>query len=341
MSSSATWLDSEPGLPSIAYRQVRRMIRRSRRRPVLSLGLALVIALGVFAVQARKRQMFEAEVGLLIGEGAFAADGRPRPRGELRSFITQTILADASLDALIKKHDLVKKLRVVSPEAAKTRLRNSVEVDTWHNYFDGYRRDLDPPRSARGAIVVSAPDPALASALVRDMAQIVADTQIEQAAGFGNARVEGLRLLAETAAGRAVELEKQFIRARAEAADVQDPVATSVLQQLSTVVQAAQASARQAEAALVDAQLRARATRKLGDLVHVVERGASYWSSISPSARLARQIILSLILAGLVTVLFIGVFDPSILDEDDIRRAGLLPIGTVPSSWGKSPDTKV
>jgi hypothetical protein len=317
------------------------MIRRTRRRPVLSLGLALVIALGLFAVQARRRQMFEAEVGLLIGEGAFAADGRPRPPGELRAFITQATLSESSLDALVKKHDLVKKLRAVSPEAAKARLRKLVEVNTWHNYFDGYRDGSDPPRTARGTIVVSAPDPALASALVRDMAQIVTDAQVEQAAGLGNARVEGLRLLAENAAGRAVDLEKQLLRARAEAADVQSPVAPNVLQQLATAVANAQASARQSEAALVDAQLRARATRNLGDLVHVVERGGAYWSSISSRARLARQIVLSLILAGLVTVLLVGVFDPSVLDEDDIQRAGLLPIGTVPSSWGQSSDTEV
>lgn len=341
MSSSATWLDGEPKLPTLAYRQVRRLVSRTRRRPVLSLGLALVIALGIFAVQVRRRQMFEAEVGLLIGEGAFAADGRPRPRGELRAFITQAILSESSLDALIKKHDLVKKLRVASPEAAKARLRKSVEVDTWHNYFDSSRGNLDPPRSARGAIVVSAPDPALASALARDMAQIVADAQAERAAGFGNARVEGLRLLAESAAGRAVELEKQLLRARAEAADLQDPVATNVLQQLATVVENAQTSTRQAEAALVDAQLRARATRDLGDLVHVVERGSAYWSSISPRARIARQIVLSLILAGLATVFLVGLLDPSVLDEDDILRAGLLPIGTVPSSRGQSSDTEV
>ena len=317
------------------------MARRARRRPVLTLGLALVLALGFFAVQARRRQMFEAEVGLLISEGAFAADGRPRPPGELRAFINRAIFTKDHLDTLVRKHDLVTKLQAGSLEGAKSRLRKLVEIETWHDYFEGYRDHLDPPRSARAAITFSAPDPALASAVVRDIAEIVIETQTQQATDIGNARMEGLRLLAENAAGRAVDLEKQLLRVREEAFSDRSPITNDDLLQLSKLVQVAQSSARGAEAALVDAQLGTRAVRQLGDLVHVMDRSNSFWSAISPRARLTRQIILSLLLAGLAAIALIGALDPTVLDEEDIERAGLVPIGTVLASQGQSSHSEV
>lgn len=317
------------------------MIRHARRRPVLTLGLALLLALGLFAAQARRRQMFDAEVGLLISEGAFAADGRPRPRGELRAFLTRAIFTRDRLDALVRRHDLVTKLGVGNREAAKARLRKLLEIETWHDYFEGYRDHSDPPRSARVAVTFSAPDPALASAVVRDIAEIIIETQTQQATEVGSARVEGLRLVAENAAGRAIELEKQLLRLREEAVGNQSPMTNDDLLQLSRLVQAAQGSARNAEAALVDAQLRTRAVRQLGDLVHVMDRSQTLWSAMSPRARLMRQIVLSLLLAGFASVLLVGALDPTVLDEEDIHRAGLVLLGTVLAARGESTHSEV
>ena len=69
------------------------MVGRCWHRPYLTLAVTLLLAAGLFTVQIRRPKLYKAEVGLLIIEGAFAADGRPRPRGELRSFIEAAVLA--------------------------------------------------------------------------------------------------------------------------------------------------------------------------------------------------------------------------------------------------------
>jgi hypothetical protein len=274
--------------------------------------------------------MYDAEVGLLITEGAFADDGRPRPRGELRAFIIRTIFTTAQLDALISKHDLVTKLRAGSPEGARSRMRKLVEVNTYSDYFEGYRERADPPRSARVTISFSAPDPELALAVARDIGAIVAETQTRRAAEAANLRLEGLRVLAENAAGRAASLEDQLGRAKENALEQPSAVARERLAQLSGGVRVAQDAAKQAAASLVDAQLQAHAVHQLGPMIQVVKQGVPFWRTMPRGERLVRQAMLALFIGCLAALILIGSLDPAVLDEADIQRAGLIPAGRVP-----------
>ena len=305
------------------------MVVHVRRRRFVTLGMALVVAMVVFALQARRRAMYEAEVGLLITEGTFAPDGRPRPRGELRAFLSHEIFTLARLDALIAKHGLVAKLRAGSQDGARTRLRKLIEVETSHDYFEGLRGQADIPRSARVTISFSAPDPDLALEVARDIGEIVADTQTRHVTEIANARVEELRVLAENAAGRALRLEDQLYRARDEAADQTGPISRDLLNQLTAVVQSAEGAARNAAANLVDAELRSHAVHQLKDLVQVVSSSAPLWKTMSRAERMTRQIILALLIGSLAAFLVVGAFDPTIMDEHDLRRAGLTPVGRV------------
>jgi hypothetical protein len=336
-----TWLDAEPTFPNVVCQQFRRMAVRARRRPFVTAGVFVTVTMGAFVLQARRPAMYEAAVRLLISEGAFAEDGRPRPRGELRAFINRALFAPAQLDRLIEKHDLVNKLRTGGLGGARSRFRKLIEINTGFNYFEGYRDRSDPPRSARVEAVFSAPDPELALAVVRDVGEIIAETQTSRMADLEDAQVEGLRLLAENAAGRAVSVEEQLERAKEAVKGQPNPVFQGVMGQLSAEVTAARAAAERAEGAFVDAQLMARADRQLGALVHVVKPGLSSWRTIPRAERLVRQGLVSLAVAALAALILVGTLDPTVLDEGDIRRAGLRAVGKLAVRRAQSPRAEV
>jgi len=336
VSSSATWLDGEPALWGVAHREVRRLIGRASRRPLATLGVALLLAIAVFGLQARRRPWYEAEVGLLITEGAFAEDGRPRPQGQIRAFVNQAVLSSPALDTLIRKHDLVTKLQTGTEEETRDLLRKRIEVHTWHNYFEGYRQRVDPPRTARVTIAFSAPDPDLALAVSRSAGELVAKTQTQWEAEIANTRVEGLRVLAEKAAEEAALLEAQWDRARGGAWGQSDALSQEGLHRLSLAVQQARDRAKAAAANLVDAQLRAHAVRQIDDIVQVANSSVPPWRTMSPSKRLVRQIALALFVACFSSVVLVGAMETKVWDETDIRRTGLEPLGTITLRTNKS-----
>lgn len=336
-----TWLSDEPSLASVAGHELRRMVGRARRWPLVTSGLALGIAAILFVVQARRPTLYSAEVGLLITEGAFAADGRPRPRGELRAFVTRTILGMGNLEALIREHRLVSRLGEASESATIDRMRQSIEVYTWHDDFEGYRQTVDPPRSARVTIGFSAPDPELALAVASALGTLVAETQIAREADTIAARVETLRMVAEGESIRAAGLRAQLDKARREASNQSAGGSTLPDERLERASQAAEASWKSAAAELVDAQLQAHAGRQAGSLVQVVDQGVPFWRNLPRRQRQARQAAVSIVTGLFLAVVLVGAFDPRIRDERDVLRMGLRPLGSVPAYGNLHPGAEV
>jgi hypothetical protein len=336
-----TWLDDEQPLLTVAYQQARRMFVRARRRFLFTLGLALALAAMIFAVQARRLKLYEAQVGLLITEGAFATDGSPRPRGELRAFINNVIFVTARLQSLISKHDLVRRLGGADKTDTAARLRKLVEVNIWNDDFIGYRQRDDRPRSARVTIAFSAPDAALALAVARDLGELVAETQTARESDVAAARVAGLRAIAKSAATRAASQKEQFDREDADAPGQQKRHLDLRLRQLAKAAKAARDASREAAANLFDAELQARDLRSSARLVQVVDPGVPLWHTVSSRERLTRQAVVSLLLAIFLAAILVGAFDPMVLDEQDLRRVGLRPLGRVPVCSGRSSRTEV
>jgi hypothetical protein len=337
------WIEDEQQLTLVAYQQVRRIFVRARRRLFVTLGLALVVAAALFAVQVRRPKMYEAQVGLLITEGAFTADGSPRPRGELRGLISDVIFVTARLEALIIKHDLVKKLGGANQADTAARVRRLIEVNTWNDDFVGYRQSDDRPRSARVTIAFSAPDPALALAVARDLGELVAETQTARESEGAAARLAGLRMIAENAAARAsshnarLEREREKEDALSQPAGPLDPR----LQHLAHVARAAGDDSRAAAADLFNAEIQARELRATARLVQIVDPGVPLWHTASRSSRLTRQAVLSLVVAAFISTVLVGAFDPAVLDEHDLYRARLRCLGKVPVCSGRSSRTEV
>lgn len=281
--------------------------------------------------------MYEAELRLLISEGAFTDDGRPRPSGELREFVRRAVFAPTHLDPLIEKHDLVARLKADDLDGARSKIRKLLEINTGFNYFESYRESSDPPRTARVTATFSAPDPTLALAVARDVGQIIAETQTARAAEIADAQVEGLRILADETAGKLVDLEKQLDRAKEAATGQANPLLEGYLQQLTQQMRVAEAATERVEADLVDAQLRARSIRQAGPLVQVVDAGLPFWRAAPRAERLLRQGMVAIVAAAIAALLLVGAFDPTVLDEGDLRRAGLKAIGSLSVGYVRPP----
>jgi hypothetical protein len=306
---------------------MRRVLRRSRHRPLVTIGLTLALAGVFFAVQARRHRMYAAEVGLIITEGVLTGEGQPRPRGEFRALINNAIFVTARLERLVDKHGLVKKLGVPSRALAVAAVRKLTEVTVWQDYFEYARRSTDPPRSARVTIGFSAPDPATALAVARDLGEIVAETQTDQEADAAAARVAALRAIAENAAARAARQSEYAWRERENA--LRSPGGLPP-REPAHVSSEAQQAARAAAARLFDAQLRSSSIGTSGHRVQVVDPGIPIWQTMSLRARLVRQGGLALLFGVVLAVILVGAADPTVRDEQDLRRVGLRPLGSIP-----------
>jgi hypothetical protein len=331
------WLEQEESLIALRHQQVRRLLARSRCRPVATACLAAVIGLVIFAAQARRPKLYEAEVGLLITEGAFETDGRPRPPGELRAFIADVAFADARLDNLIAKRDLVQRLGASDRAAALARMRKLINVRTWHDYFEGYRQRADPPRTARVTIGFSAPDPALALAVARDLGELVAETQTARETQRAMAQIDGLRSAVDSAASESARQRDLLEQAERAAGELPDLGSLLRVKQLARGLESAEKASRSVAAQLLEAQLHLRTVQQIGTRVQVVDPGIPPWHTPAKSERLVQQAVLALILSLPLAVILVGAFDPTIRDEQDLRRAGLRLLGRVPSDQRRLP----
>jgi hypothetical protein len=324
-----TWLEQEESLFAAGHRQVRRLLSRSRCRPVAAACLAAGLGFMLFAAQARRPKLYEAEVALLITEGAFASDGRPRPRGELRAFITDVAFADARLYDLIGKRDLVRRLGGADRTVTLARVRKLIEVHTWHDYFEGYRESTDPPRTARVTIGFSASDPELALAVARDMGELVAETQTAHETQDAAARVDALRIAAESSASEAARRRDLLGQARLAAAERPDFALLLGAQQLARASDAADKASRSAAAELMEAQLHLRTAQRMGARAQVLDPGVPPWRVPSRRNRLVRQAATALVVSVPLAIILVGAFDPTVRDEQDLRRVGVRLLGRV------------
>jgi hypothetical protein len=276
--------------------------------------------------------MYDADVGLLVTEGVLTEDGMPRPRGELRALIANAVFVTSKLERLIDKYDLVTTLRGASKAATVMQVRDLIDIQVWQDYFMGFRSRSDPPRSARVSISFSAPEPELALKIARELGEMVVESQKASQYDAAMARVEALRMLADRASSRATKAKEKFERESEESLLRPDVRWEVRRRQLSSEVRTAEDAAKSASIDLFNAELQAKDARRAGSLVQVVDPGLPFWNTVSWERRLVRQVVLALSLAVFLAVILVGAFDPTVRDEQDLRRAGLAVLGVAPVS---------
>src|ERR1041385_1373944 len=105
------WYESEESTRKGMIREVQRIRRRTRVRPIPVILLALFITGGITYKLATKKGHYEAEVVLAIREGSLLSEDKRTgmPVGELKDFVASVLLPDAKLRELIEQRSLFPK----------------------------------------------------------------------------------------------------------------------------------------------------------------------------------------------------------------------------------------
>src|SRR5205807_7215615 len=77
-----------------AWSEVRRLARRSRRRPWLTLVATLLISGGVVGMRSRKPRIFQSRFAMRVTESDLDADTSPRTVGSLRNYVAEVCFSN-------------------------------------------------------------------------------------------------------------------------------------------------------------------------------------------------------------------------------------------------------
>ncbi|HEU4726744.1 MAG TPA: hypothetical protein VFT22_02615 [Kofleriaceae bacterium] len=334
------WFESEQPTRRGMIAELQRIRRRTRVRPVPVVLLGALVTAAIAYKIATRPVLVEAEVVLALSEGALAPRHTGLPVDELRAYVTQVLLPDKQLLALVEKYDLYRLRKKLGPEFALEGLRSQFTVQIWRNsfvYFD--LEDEDAPRSARIGISVTDSDPDRAIDLAHDLASVAIET---------SARLRQQRADAITRAAATM---------RRITADELDQIAIDIARKKTAIEEARQrgqlelAGILSIDLAALQGDQRAREQR-LARIVassdalasQIAAAGLDMSLSVVDESRPERPTHSGLVLAMVVALvgtgsligaaMVLGAFDSRVHDSDDVARLGLPVLGHVPGFAG-------
>ncbi len=169
------WIAEERGFGG-ALEDFNRLRRRASTRPLLTLGLTLLLTAGLVFRSARKQLSYESDVTFRVIESELEAKTASTPNRALRSFVLEVVFSNALLIDLMKRHHLGGNRFNVSPiDAAEAMRDEDIEVRVWRNYFLDLRYADQEARSARLYIEFGHPDPQVAFEVVSELSSAVTE----------------------------------------------------------------------------------------------------------------------------------------------------------------------
>src|SRR5206468_5932267 len=111
------WADDEAQADDDG-RELRRLFRRARRRPLVTLGLALVLTAGIVGWRARKPPSYESRVVLRVTEGTVQEDASPGMNHDIRAYVHDVAFTKERLRAVMERFDISTSRRKKDPVAA-------------------------------------------------------------------------------------------------------------------------------------------------------------------------------------------------------------------------------
>jgi len=322
---AANWIDEEPPLRPALGRLLARLVRRGAVTWWLWIPVAVLIALGAAALKNRHR-VFEATVVLRVIEGTVRVAGAELGPGALRAQVEDLAFTNPNLLAVLRRHVVDFPDVTTDPVDAVADLRRSADVVITDNDFVEERAADDPPRSAGIALSFRSPNPELALAMARDLAELVVRSALNQ-------QKQALEREGAAAAAALQQAEAQTART-ADDPDLaaQDPRAEAARQRLMATV-----------AKATNARLGQRAVEAQQTL-HIDLVDAGRVPRRPTNLERLQDFAIVLALAALAGCLVAGAFDPRVLSRDDLIIMELAPLGEVPalpaarSRGGEMPD---
>ena len=336
------WYESEESTRKGMIREVQRIRRRTRVRPLRVVLLALLITGGLTYKLATRKQHYQAEVVLALREGSLMSPDKRTglPVGELKELVTSVLLPDAQVADLIERRDLLRLRKRLGMPWAISELREQISIEVWRNSFAYYDSE-NPNReaSARVGLTVTDEDPDSAYLLARDLAEIVVEQTREHRQDIANkiaGQIEHVRIaMTERAAQLEREAaEKVLAIQNAKREDKPGLAHALELQWLGIADQQKETERMLSQIAASPEALADRIAEAGLDLnVEVV----SEKRPVRPDNKgLLIAIVAVIVGTGslLGSALVVGAFDSRVHDSDDVERLGLPVLGHVPGFPG-------
>ena len=328
------WVGDEPaGRESVA--EGLRLVRRAAsRRPLLTLAVGLLAAAVLFAAQLRGPPAFTARAELLLRESALSSNRARISRADLRSLVENVALTSTRLMEVMDRHGLFPAELARSPVLAVAEMRKSIAVDILQNYFAEDRLERSPVRSARIAISFRAEEPDQALAVVRDLGLLVARAEMGRRAEKASRQAQSAATASAQARDESSRTQTEL--AAVEAAGAMAPAKISPAQLVRVAflrAWLAQVERRRGELEREHTRLdlvAAAEEKQAGTRVHLASLQADGAAPRNDGQRLRRKATIAGAVGLVLAVLLVGAFDPRLYDADDVRRAGVLSLGTLP-----------
>jgi hypothetical protein len=334
------WLAAERREHSVK-RELQRLKRRARARPISAILLALALAGAIVGYRAYKPRSYPARVVLRVTEGTLSQDRSPLPKKDLRDYVVAIAFSKRRLLEVVEAHDLYPLREVRGADYAVEALRSNIEVEVYRNYFATDRGLATTERSARIAVTFRDRDPNRAYRVARSLAGLVvaSESEVRQI----ESKVAATRAQAALARAQShiAERQRQLASAQLElqrAKTARDEVAvakfTVAIGEHTKALEFEETMVRDASRQLASIELRgALEDRQLGLQFGVVDDRVigvddQLWVTLTAIGLIA--FVLGLPLCAIV----VAAFDARIRDLEDVQRLGFPTVGHVPDVDG-------
>jgi hypothetical protein len=341
MTDRRDWLEAEREDHDVV-RELQRLKRRAKARPVAFVLLAALLAGAVVYKRASRPEVYKARVVLRVVEGELSEDRTPLPRKELRDYVRAVAYTRARLLDVIEELDLYPMREVRGDNWAIATMRSHLTVDVYRNYFANDRGYETARRSARIAVIFRGNDPDKTVKVARRLADEVARSESQRrqeltAAALDQARRAVARAREQVNARRTLLTETLLARDAADRAHDGAEIArlTGELQRLQASAEGDRDLLRKTEGALSSLELRAALERQnMGLSFEVADetlpepRPANEWMILAALGVVTFMVLVPLCAIG------VAAFDARVHDLEDVERLGLDVVGHIPPFEG-------
>jgi hypothetical protein len=322
--------------------EVRRLVRRAWRRPLVILLLAALGAGLVVLKITREPTLHTARVLLRVTEGVLSEHKSPLPRRDLRDYVAHVAFGRQQLQGVINELDLYPRRRAIrGHDWAIANLRDHMELDVYRNYFALDRGYSTAPRSARIAIYYSDQDAELAfrvarrlSALVKEREQALRELVAGASSSSAMRTVDRAKSALQASQSHMSELLVELARAEKAADAGRAAQLRYEMKHLFDRIEADRDLLERTEAVAATLLLQRHLNdADIGLRFEVIDerppsRTVRQWLDLAAVAVVCFIFLLPL------CVIAVGAFDRRVRDRDDIERLGLAVVGHVPAFPG-------
>jgi len=324
------WVSDEPRLSSVA----RQVIARALHRPVLVLGVAMLVAGPFVARRVLRPPAYEAALHFRIAEGELSDPlHAPRaPRG-IHDYIRNVAMSRDRVERILKDHPSFGSNLEGNREKAVELFREDVDIQVSRNYFILDWSPGNTPRSARVAISLRALDGAEALEILHEIGAAILQDQAE----YRLAHVASSRDLVDAqlreATARARDIQQRLGRLQWGAAGGNPAHDRRDRSQIATL----QGESRAATAHLVELERLAAAVRltaaaeqdDLGLAFELYDESVVPYGVRLTPLKLAALGTFAFGVTLLITLLVVGSFDDRVYAPTDLLMRGLPVFGAL------------